>query len=113
MTLLCSSPGACSVPCIIGVSLNAVPRLAELGRGLPGEGGGPPGLDLPRLEHLGGKEQGRRSASFPSPAAEPQQNPDLSQPWVSAEEKDAQCPVGSGPHRKESQGKMVDDLWGS
>lgn len=71
MTLLCSSPEACNVPCIISVNLNALPQLAKLGHGLPGEGGGPPGLDLPRLEHLGGKEQTRRSSSSLSLAAEP------------------------------------------
>lgn len=109
MTLLSPSPGACSVPCTIGANLNALPQLAKLGRGLPGEGGGPLGLDLLRLKHLGGKEQARRSSSFLSLAAEPQQSPDLSQLWVSAEEKGSQCHVGSGPHRKKGQGKMVDD----
>lgn len=56
MTLLCSSPGACNVPCIIGVNLNALPQLAKLAHGLPGEGGGSLPQDLLGLENLGGKE---------------------------------------------------------
>lgn len=111
MTLLCSSPGACNVPCIIGVNLNALPQLAELGHGLPGEGGGPPGLDLPGLEHLGGNEQTRRSSSSPSLAAEPQKA--LTSPsHGSVLRRTLSVVSGLGPTGKGVRESRVDDLWG-
>lgn len=111
MTLLCSSPGACNVPCIIGVNLNALPQLAELGHGLPGEGGGPPVPDLPGLEHLGGKEQARRSSSSPSLAAEPQKA--LTSPsHGSMLRKTLRVMSGLGPTGKEVRESRVDAFWG-
>jgi hypothetical protein len=62
MTLLCSSPRACDVPCVIGVNLNALPQLAALAHKLPREGSGlrdSPCQDQTGHCYAGGKGQAR------------------------------------------------------